>query len=255
MDLHGKVAVVTGASSGIGRETAVVLARAGMHVVAVARRADRLESLAKEVPGIDPYPADLTKLQSVQDLHQYVVDIHGACHVLINNAGASLADAFTGEAQRSDMEREIQLNYVAPLRLMATFADLLRESRPARVINVASVAGRAPVIGPGYSAAKAALIALSEATNLTWPDQGVTVSQVNPGLIATEGFSQSEFMRTPLRRLIGQPEDVAKAIRDVAQKGTRERTVPRWYRAAYVIRHVAPPVYFAAAKGVRKFRV
>src|SRR5690625_4024156 len=112
-----------------------------MHVVAVARREDRLESLASEVPGIDPYPADVTRLQAVQDLERYVVDEYGACHVLVNNAGASLARKFTGEEDRSDLEREIQLNYVAPLRFMATFADLLRASRPARVINVGSVAG------------------------------------------------------------------------------------------------------------------
>src|SRR5699024_4109579 len=159
-----------------------------------------------------------------------------------------------GEEDRSDLEREIQLNYVAPLRFMATFADLLRASRPARVINVGSVAGRAPVIGPGYSAAKAAVMALSEAANLTWPDEGVVVSQVNPGLIATEGFAQSEFMRTPLKHFIGYPQDVAKVIRDVAEKGTRERTVPRWYRPAYVIRHIAPPVYFAVARQVNHYR-
>ena len=252
--LQGKVAVLTGASSGIGRATAGTLAGAGMQVVAVARRSERLASLAREVPGVTPHVADVTRLEAVGDLHRFVSDTFGACHVLINNAGASYAKTFAGEDQRLDVEREIALNYVAPMRLMAAFAGLLRHSRPARVINVASVAGRMPVIGPGYSAGKAALIALSEATHLTWPDDGVTVSQVNPGLILTEGFPQTDFMRTPIRRLIGEPDDVAEAIRQVAITGARERTVPRWYRAAYLLRHLAPPLYFAAARRVRDRR-
>lgn len=252
MDLHGKVAVVTGASSGIGAATARALARAGMVVVAVARREERLRALADEVDGVEAYPADVTSDDDVLALAEHVKGAHGACHVLVNNAGANLGGGrFESFEDVAAVAATLDLNVVGVARCMGAFADLLAASAPSRVINVASVAGKISAGEPAYTASKFALVGFTETVGLRWARRGVTLSQVNPGFIRTEGFRQSRFDGTPLERLVGDPEMVADAIVEVARRGARERTVPRWYRLAVLVRHVAPPVYWSAIRRVR----
>lgn len=249
MDLHGKVAVVTGASSGIGESAARFLAAAGMEVIGVARRGDRLETLAASTEGIHPFTADVTDDEDVAGLAAWVGTQHGACHVLVNNAGIGVRQGFAGWDDRSAMAHAMDVNYLSGVRCMGAFAELLRTSAPSRVINVASVAGKLAVEAPGYAASKFALVAFTEAVGLDWAEHGVTVSQVNPGFIHTEGFPQDTLMGSGLtRRLVGRPDMVGRAIRDVARTGTRERTVPRWYRLFVVLRHVAPPAYWAMVR-------
>jgi NAD(P)-dependent dehydrogenase (short-subunit alcohol dehydrogenase family) len=248
MDLQGKVAVVTGASSGIGRETARAFARAGMTTYAVARREDRLKELHEEDPRIVPHPADVTSDEDVELLASRVASERGACHVLVNNAGAhgqatKLATREDEEAFRQTME----LNLFGAVRCMRAFADLLRVQTPSRVINVCSIAGQVGVGDPGYSASKFALIGLTESLHTRWSRDGVSVSQVNPGFIRTEGFPQEHMRRTPLDRLVGHPALVADAIVDVARSGQHHRTVPRWYRPIPVLRHAGGRLFWKAA--------
>lgn len=249
MQLHGKVALVTGASSGIGAATARALSRAGMTVVAVARREERLRALAAEGSGIEAYRADVTEDGDVLGLADHVRAQHGACHVLVNNAGANLSRGFESWDDVADVVRTMDLNFTGVVRCMAAFVDLLTASAPSRVINVASVAGKLAAGQAGYTASKFAVVGLTEAVALDWERRGVTVSQVNPGFVRTEGFAQERFVGTPFERLVGDPGMVADAIVDVARSGARERTVPRWYRPAVVLRHAAAPLYWA---GIRR---
>lgn len=251
MQLHGKVAVVTGASSGIGLATARVLAGAGMLVVAVARRADRLGALADDVDGVEAYRADVTDDEQVLALADHVKGQHGAVHVLVNNAGANLDQHFSSWDDVATAAATMDLNFTGAVRCMGAFADLLALSAPSRVINVASVAGKLAAGQPAYTASKFALVGFTEAVGLEWAARGITVSQVNPGFVRTEGFPQDRFAGTPLDRLVGHPGMVADAIAEVARSGARERTVPRWYRPAIAIRHVAAPLYWS---GIRLLR-
>ena len=251
MQLHGKVAVVTGASSGIGEATAQVLARAGMTVVAVARREERLRALAAEETGIEVCPADVTDDAQVLGLAEHVKEQQGECHVLVNNAGAIINQRFASWDDVADVARLMDLNFMGVVRCMGAFADLLAASAPSRVINVASVAGKLAAGEPGYTASKFAVVGFTEAVGLDWPRRGVTVSQVNPGFIRTEGFTQKRFAGTPLERLVGNPDMVADAIVAVARSGARERTVPRWYRPAVALRHIAAPLYWAGIGRMR----
>lgn len=248
MELTGKVAVVTGASSGIGEATAEALVRAGMQVVAVARRAERLEALATVHPRLVAHPADVTDAAAVSALAARVRDELGACHVLVNNAGMTLGGTLRGPADLEATERMLDVNLGGTLRCMAAFCDLLFASAPARVVNVASVAGKLGLGPPGYVASKFAVVGLSEAVGLDWERRGVTVTQLNPGFVRTEGFPQDDLLRSPLGRLVARPEQVAAAVVDVARSGAPERTVPRWYRAAVAVRHVIPPLYRAGAR-------
>lgn len=244
--LPGKVVVVTGASSGIGEATALRLARAGMTVIAVARRADRLAQLAARHAGIHPHTADVADTAQVDELAAAVRRDHGACHVLVNNAGVG-GRPFLGRDDLDDVIRTIDINLTGTFRCIAAFADMLADSAPARVVNVASVAGKVGIGPAGYAASKFGVVGLSEALSLSWRDRGVTVAQLNPGFIATEGFPQTQIKKSPMGPLVGKPESVAKAIEALIISGATERTVPRWYRGLVVLRHVAAPVLWKAA--------
>lgn len=246
MELSGKVAVVTGASSGIGEAAARALAADGMSVVAVARRRDRLQALASTTPRVRPFGADVTSDDDVDGLAEWVADELGACHVLVNGAGVNAGKAFRGRADLEALHQVMGVNFFGAARCMAVFAELLAESRPSRVINVASVAGKVPAGLGAYGASKFALVGLSEHTRGRWQRRGIAVCQLNPGFVRTEGFPQKELMRSPLRRLVAGPETVADAIMGQARSGAAERTVPRWYRPVVVLRHLAPPVVRAA---------
>jgi NAD(P)-dependent dehydrogenase (short-subunit alcohol dehydrogenase family) len=245
-DPRGRVAVVTGASSGIGEATARRLAGVGMTVVAVARREERLQTLADAHPGVVPHAADVTDTDAIDGLAARVRDEFGACHALINNAGVG-GGAFEGRDDLDDALRTIDVNLLGTFRCTAAFADLLEASAPSRVVNVASVAGKLGIGPAGYAASKFGMVGMSEALALAWAERGVTVCQLNPGFIETEGFTQAQIKRTPLGRLVGRPEDVAEAVVDVLANGRTERTVPRWYRSFVVVRHLATPVYAAVA--------
>lgn len=238
----GRVAVVTGASSGIGQATTLRLAEAGMTVVAAARRTDRLHALATQHERIVPMTVDVAATSEVDALASAVKDRFGACHALINNAGIP-GGTFTRRDDLDDALHTIDVNLLGSIRCMAAFSELLAESAPSRVVNVASVAGKLGVGPAAYAASKFGLVGFSEATSFAWATRGITVCQLNPGFIATEGFPQRQMMRTRLAGLVGKPDDVARAIVDVLGSGAVERTVPRWYRPIVAFRHTCAPLY------------
>lgn len=244
--LAGRVAVITGASSGIGAATARRLADAGMTVVATARRTDRLDGLAANRADIVARRLDVTDVDAVDDLADWVNTTYGRCDALINNAGIPGAE-FRTRADLDDALATFDVNVAGAMRMMAAFADLLRTSAPSRVVNVASVAGKLGVGPAPYAASKFALVGFSEATAFSWARDGVTVCQLNPGFVVTEGFPQRQLMRTRAARLVGAPDDVARAIQRALVRGAVEYTVPRWYRPLIVGRHVAAPLYWRLA--------
>jgi NAD(P)-dependent dehydrogenase (short-subunit alcohol dehydrogenase family) len=250
-DPRGRIAVVTGASSGIGEATARRLASAGMTVVAAARREDRLAALAARTPGVVPHVTDVTDQASVDALAARVTTEFGACHALINNAGVA-GGAFRGRDDLDDALRTLDVNLLGTFRATAAFADLLAASAPSRVVNVASVAGKLGIGPAGYAASKFGVVGMSEALALAWAGRGVTVCQLNPGFIETEGFRQEQVKRTPFGRFVGRPEDVAEAIVDALDRGLTERTVPRWYRGFVFVRHLAAPAYRAGASRLER---
>lgn len=248
-----RVAVVTGASSGIGAAVARRLATDGTTVVAVARRAARLDAMAAAEPCIVAHPADVSRRGDVAGIAQRVGTEFGRCDLLINSAGIP-GGAFSGPDALDDLMHTMQINFMGAAHCMAALRDLLAASAPSQVINVASVSGKLGVGPAGYVASKFALVGFSEALSLSWAADGITVTQLNPGFIATEGFPQRGLRRSRLAGLVGSPEAVAEAVADVVARPRRERTVPRWYRPIIMLRHLAPPVFWSLAGRTRRSR-
>src|SRR2546423_6830734 len=148
------VAVVTGASSGVGEATARRLASDGWSLVLVARREDRLKELAGELGGATVVAVDLTDPDAPAEVAESVEREHGRLDMLVNNAGAAWRGRFA-EAGWENVERHMRVNFDSAVRLTEALLPLLRKSAPSSIVNVASTAGRVARGNSGsYSAAK-----------------------------------------------------------------------------------------------------
>ncbi len=237
------VAVVTGASRGIGEATARRLARDGAKLVLVARREDRLRALADELGGATVVAADLTDDDAPQRIAEAVESEHGRLDLLVNNAGAAWRGNFA-DIGWEGVEKHMKVNFDATVRLTHALLPILRGSAPSSIVNVASVAGRVSRPKSGaYSASKFALIGWSDGLYHEEKPHGVHVGMVLPGFVSTEGFPQRELMEKALtRRIVSTPDKVAKAIVAVGPGGKAERYVPRPYWVIAALRAVAPGV-------------
>ena len=247
MDLSGRVCVVTGASSGIGRRTAVDLALRGATLCLAARRKERLKELLDELGG-EPHSmvvTDVSERSHVRALADHVGATYGRCDVLINNAGFSRERAFRGPEAIADLQAVMATNFFGAVYCTGEFLPLLIESAPSSVVNVASVAGRLAIGGvPGYTASKFALVGWSEALHGQLASTGVCVSLVEPGLIPTEGFPQKAFVKDRwMKKTLGTVEQVSDAIIDAIENRRMQRVVPRWYYLLQVPRVITPPLY------------
>jgi short-subunit dehydrogenase len=239
-----RVAVVTGASSGIGEATARRLGSDGWRLLLVARRADRLEALASSLPDATPLAVDLTAADAPGLVRGAVEErFGGRLDLLVNNAGGSWPAAFgSDDGGYENVRRTMDLNFLAPVRLTEALLPPLRASAPSAVVNVASVAGRvARATAGSYGAAKAAMIGWSDAMFLEEREHGVHVGVVLPGFVATEGFPQEGLRKNPLTRwIVSKPPKVADAIVDAGPGGRPERIVPRGYALFPALRVLAP---------------
>src|SRR5688500_14071848 len=181
-----RVAVITGASSGIGEATARALAADGHRVVLVARRADRIQALAHEL-GDDAIAieADVTDRESIVAAANRVQQELGGADILVNNAGVMLTAPF-GSDQRAEHRRMVETNLLGAMTATEVFLDQLRANERGDLVNISSVAGRvAPAGFAAYAATKWGINGWSEALRVELqPD--VRVMVVEPGAIATE---------------------------------------------------------------------
>jgi uncharacterized protein len=237
-----QVAVVTGASSGIGSSLARELASRGWLCVLLARREERLSALAHEVSG-EYEVCDVSDRAAVDDAAARVLSRHRQIKLLVNNAGVPARATFLdGEPER--IEQVVRTNYLGSVWCLRAFLPGLEAASPSDVVNVVSVAGTVafPPSGP-YSASKHAQLAFSRAASASLRARGVRVHTVNPGFVETEGFPQRTALSSPLfRRTVIEPEDVARHILRVLDRGPSETYVPAWYRLFPVVQALAPGV-------------
>ncbi|MFN2561974.1 MAG: SDR family NAD(P)-dependent oxidoreductase [Jatrophihabitans sp.] len=197
-------AVVTGASSGIGAATARRLAAEGYAVVAAARRRDRLDALAAEVPGLRAVTLDVTSADSIAELAASLDDIA----VLVNNAGGALGVEPVERADPADWQQMYETNVLGVLRVTQALLPALERGSGGHVVVTGSIAGHLVYEGGGgYTAAKHAATALVETLRLELNGRPVRVTEIAPGMVQTEEFS--------LVRLRGDADAAAKVYAGV----------------------------------------
>lgn len=213
-----RVAVITGASSGIGEATARALHAAGYRVALLARRTDRIQTIANELgDGALAIPADVTDRNSLTAAAQQVHDELGNTDVLVNNAGIMLLGPFSPD-QRDDYRQMIEINLLGAITTTEVFLDQLTASPGGDIINISSVAGRTARAGNGvYAATKWGINGWSESLRQELlPDVRVTL--IEPGVVATElpnhiTHSQTKTAITDLYdKATVTPEDIAEVI-------------------------------------------
>lgn len=220
--LENKVAVVTGASSGIGAATVRALAAQGVRIIAAAIDESQLNALVDEVgqggAQIYPYPADVTNALQTQGLANYAKHTFGAVDILVNNAGLMLFSNWVDVAT-DDWSRMVDVNIKGYLNCIAAVLPLMVEQKSGHILNMASVAGHQVGESAGvYSASKFFVQAMTESMRKELGVQhGIRANTISPGVINTgwaDKVSDSEGRKAAqvLNRIAISPTDVANAV-------------------------------------------
>jgi uncharacterized protein len=209
-------------------------------VVLLARREDRLRALAEEL-GAEYEVCDVGRREDVERAAEAVLARHPALQLLVINAGIPGRAGFA-EIDWDKLEEVLRVNYLGAVWSLRAFLPGLEAAGRADVVNIVSVAGTVAFAPAGpYSASKHAQLAFSRASAAELRGRGIHVHTVNPGFVETEGFPQAATLRSALlRRLVVDPEHVARHVLKAVRRDKRETFVPRWYRAAAIAQAVAP---------------
>jgi 3-oxoacyl-[acyl-carrier protein] reductase len=222
VDLAGQVAIVTGASQGLGRSIAEALAAAGAAVALVARSADKLADVATGITAAggraEAFPCDVTKGEDIQRVVDAVVEKLGRLDILVNNAGVT-RDTLLPRMSDEEWDQVLTTNLRAPFLFMRAASRPMMQQRYGRIVNVASVSG---LIGnPGqanYSASKAGLVGLTRTVAKELAGRKITVNAVAPGFIASDmtaalgpALLDEVKKRVPAKRL-GEAWEIAEAV-------------------------------------------
>ena len=248
MKLRGSAVIVTGASSGIGWETARLFARAGSNVVLAARNEERLQQLARRVERYDGrslvLPTDVTDRRAVETMAARTIEEFGRIDILVNNAGLGL-HALLAEGSMENIHYVFEVNVFGALNCIQAVVPFMKQQRRGQIINVSSIAGKiaAPYEG-AYAATKFALTAISDALRLELADYGIRVTTVHPGPIETPLTERAlkEVERPPRPRVSGGTPAVrvAEAIVRAARRPQRDVYVTWFERLAVGLKAASP---------------
>jgi len=237
MSLSGRVALVTGASQGIGRGCALKLAASGATVVLAARNEERLAELVREIETgggkAFAFPVDVADEEQVKTAFKSALGQLGKIDILINNAGIT-RDQLVMRMKRADWDAVLNTNLTSAYLCIQQVIGSMLKQRWGRIINITSVFGQTGQAGQAnYAASKAGLIGLTMAIAREVASRSITCNAVAPGFIETsmtsgfsEDFKQNALKMIPLGR-VGTPEDVASAVAFLASE-----------EASYVTGHV-----------------
>ncbi|HZP63485.1 MAG TPA: 3-oxoacyl-[acyl-carrier-protein] reductase [Terriglobales bacterium] len=237
MSLSGRVALVTGASQGIGRACALKLAQAGAAVALAARNQQKLEEVAQRITDSDGkaavFPVDIANEDQIKSAFKAALGQFGKIDVLVNNAGIT-HDQLVMRMKRADWDSVINTNLTSAYLCIQQVVSSMLKQRWGRIINITSIFGQMGQAGQAnYASSKAGLIGLTMAIAREVGSRNITCNAVAPGFIETamtatlsEELRQSALKNIPLGRL-GTPEDVANSVAFLASE-----------EAAYVTGHV-----------------
>ena len=224
-----------------GAAIARALAAHGWHTILLARREDRLRALAEELGG-EYEVCDVADRAAVARTAASIGERHPAIHLLVNNAGIPGRAGFL-ELEPERIEQVLRINYLGTVWCLREFLPALEAAGRSDVVNIVSVAGTVAWGSGPYAASKHAQLAFSRAATADLRRRGIHVHTVNPGFVETEGFPQASVLRSALlRRVVIDPERVARHVLHVLDRDRRETFVPGWYRAAALVQAIAPGV-------------
>ena len=216
MDKQRGTALVTGASSGIGRETAVMLAEKGFQVIAAARRLERLNELSSRVEEITPMSVDLSNIKDTEAFCNRISGLSEPVAVLVNNAGYSLRGVLE-DVSLEAAQRMFQVNLFSLMRVTQACLPGMRKARAGTVVNISSMAGRFAFPGSGaYAATKHAVEAITDALRLEVRPFGIRVVAIRPGFIATEF---NEVANALTGDLLGRTDPDYRPVYETSGKG------------------------------------
>jgi dehydrogenase/reductase SDR family member 4 len=230
-ELTGKVAIVTGASRGIGRAIGEVFAREGARVVICGRKQETLDQVAREIgPSVKPIACHVGRADQIENMVAITAREFGPVDILVNNAATNISFGPCLEIDEAQFDKMIEINLKSAFRLVQAVAPGMCDRGSGSIINIASIAGLRPQLHSLlYSMTKAALVMMTQSYALELGAKGVRVNAIAPGLIQTalsEHYWKDEAQRDavlekqPIQRL-GQPSDIAElALLLASEKGS-----------------------------------
>jgi len=248
-NLHGALVVLTGASSGIGRELALAFAREGARLVLAARREEKLREVAKAVSAMEGealvVPTDVGVQAQVEHMIEATMSRFGRIDILVNNAGYGLF-ASVEDTTTDDVRRIMEVNFMGAFYGIKAVLPIMRQQGWGHIINVSSVVGkRALPYSSAYCATKSAMIALSESLRVEVAGTGIDLSVVCPAGTATEFFDVAENKfdrRVGPAGLVQSAAQVAQRIVTIARNPRPEVMAYKPARLLVILNAIAPSV-------------
>ena len=245
MDFKNKVILITGASSGIGRETATEFAKLGANIILVARRKHNLEEIANELKKFQVSTlvcqCDVSKKDQVEEMKKKVLEKFDSVDILINNAGFAIYGSVS-DLSIDEIESQMETNYFGMIYCIKHFLPLMLKKGSGHIVNVASVAASFGLPGiASYCASKFAMLGFSEGLKHELKNTGVGITVISPIMVRTNFFDHPSFEKMPKYSPTSlTPKTVAKAIVKAANSSRLEIIVPSIVRGAVWMKTTFP---------------
>lgn len=242
---HGKVVVITGASTGIGKEASIQFAKQGANVALIARRKEKLEQVKKELEkfqtAIDIFPCDVSNKSQVKHMSDSVLDRFGSVDILVNNAGFAIYGPVS-DLSIDEIESQMQTNYFGMVYCTKNFLPKMLEQKSGHIVNVASVAASIGLPGiASYCASKFAMLGFSEGLKHELSGTGVGITVVSPIMVRTDFFDHPSFEKMPKYSPTSlSAKTVARSILKAANSPRLEIIVPSVVRGAVWAKQTFP---------------
>ena len=245
MDFKNKVVLITGASSGIGKQTAIEFAKLGSNIILVARRKNKLEQVENELKKFNVNTlvctCDVSKKDQVEKMSKIVLEKFNSIDILVNNAGFAIYGSVY-DLSINDIESQMETNYFGMIYCTKNFLPLMLEKKSGHIVNVASVAASFGLPGiASYCASKFAMLGFSEGLKHELSGTGVGITVVSPIMVKTDFFDHPSFEKMPKYSPTSlNSKTVAKAIVKASNSSRLEIITPSIVRIAVWLKHTFP---------------
>ena len=245
MDFKNKVVLITGASSGIGKQTAIEFAKLGSNIILVARRKNKLEQVENELKQFNVKTlvcsCDVSKKDQVEKMSKIVLEKFNSIDILVNNAGFAIYGSVY-DLSVNDIESQMETNYFGMVYCTKNFLPLMLEKKSGHIVNVASVAASFGLPGiASYCASKFAMLGFSEGLKHELSGTGVGITVVSPIMVKTDFFDHPSFEKMPKYSPTSlSAKTVAKAIVKASSSSRLEIITPSIVRIAVWLKHTFP---------------